>query len=238
MIAADITIVSSYAIDRIYNDTGNWLCDREGGPCLFIVDAIQDQKISYQTLAPAEKAVVDIKIDKTGETGTVKFVPTFEVDWSAIVSPYVLISTLFDEISLAKIETCKGNICLDVQGYVRKARSDGKTIWSLPNELYGNCFCIKATEQELKYLPSQFIEQQKQNILLVTKGARGVEYWNRGKRKEVFPNEVVNCSHTLGAGDTFFTNVIAGLFQGESVDAAIEKSLIRTSDFLKRNIAI
>lgn len=238
MNAPDITVASSYATDRIFDGADKWICDREGGPCLFILDALRSQKISYDVLAPEEKAIVDIKIDENGEVGTVKFVPELEVDWSSISSKYVLISTLFDEISLAGIETYKGNVCLDVQGYVRKVRTGGKTMWSVPNAFYENCFCVKATELELKYLPSQFIEQQKQNILLVTRGEHGVEYWNRGKRKEISPKEVISSSHTLGAGDTFFANFIAELSRGQTVDTAIEKSMDMTSDFLKKNSSL
>jgi len=204
MIATDITIVSTYATDRIYDATGNWIWDQQGGPCLFIVDAMQHQRISYRTLTPAKKALVDIKLDKAGEIGTVKSIPAFEVDWSSITSPYLLISTLLDEISLIKIEMYNGKICLDVQGFVRKARSDDRTTWTMPHGLYENCFCLKATEEELEYMPSRFVEQQKQKLLVVTRGPRGVEYWEKGKHKEAFPKEIIACSETIGAGDTFF----------------------------------
>ena len=51
----DITVASVYATDRIYDQSGNWIRDQEGGPCLFIVDALKHQKISFNTLTPAEK---------------------------------------------------------------------------------------------------------------------------------------------------------------------------------------
>ena len=96
-------------------------------------------------------------------------------------------------------------------------------------------FAFKATEEELKYLPKQFVEKQKQKILFVTKGSRGVEYWEKGEHKEAFPKEIIACSHAIGAGDTFFANIIAGLSRNESVPTAIENSLHMTSAFLKRN---
>ena len=85
---------------------------------------------------------MDIKIEKTGEVGTIKFTPVLEIDWSSINSPYLIISTLLDEISLDKIDTYNGNVCLDVQGFTRKVRTDGKTTWTVPDALYKNCFCL------------------------------------------------------------------------------------------------
>lgn len=234
MIQSNITVVSSYAIDRIYDKAGNWIDNQQGGPCLFIVDAMQRQKISYHVLSPIKKALVNIHVYDGQEFGTIKFVPNFDVDWSAIISPFIIISTVLDELSLDNIENYNGKTCLDVQGFVRKTRSVGRTIWNVPPALYSCCFCVKATQEELKYLPNQFIEQQKRKVLIVTRGSRGVEYWENGVHKEILPKEVVSCSNAIGAGDTFFANFVAELSKNESVHKAIENSVNETSNFLKR----
>lgn len=231
MNAPSLVVASTFAIDRLFDQDGRIIQEQSGGPCLFIRQVLERENIPFVTLTPSEPARVDIRIQNGEEIGSVVYVPTFPVDWKTILAPNLFISTIQDEISLEGIEEYSGRLFMDAQGFVRLSKQQGLK-WSLSDSLRQQVFCLKATEDECGFIDPAFIEEQKTRLLLITRGAKGATYWISGKRLEVAPKEMIRSSDTLGAGDTFFTYIIAGILREQPIEEAAQEAVQKTSDFL------
>ena len=231
MNAPSLFVASTLAIDRLFDQDGRIIQEQSGGPCLFIRRVLERENIPFTALTPSEPARVDIRIQSGEEIGSVVYVPTFPIDWKTILAPNLLISTIQDEISLEGVEEYSGRLFMDVQGFVRLLKQQGLK-WRLSDSLKQQVFCLKATEDECRFIDPAFIEEQKTRLLLMTRGAKGVMYWVSGMRFEVAPKEVIRTSDTLGAGDTFFAYVVAGILRGQPIKKVVQEAVQKTSDFL------
>jgi len=93
---------------------------------------------------------------------------------------------------------------------------------------------LKVTEEELQYVPADGIEDQKNRILLVTKGKAGVTAFVQGEQMEFVPPRLVTSKNTIGAGDTFFATVVGSLVQGLSMDRSIRSGMESAASLLEK----
>ena len=122
---------------------------------------------------------------------------------------------------------------MDIQGYVRDGSDFGKKkYWNPPEEVVNSIFCLKGTSEELLYIPSSFLESQKQKILIETKGQLGCEIFIRGKHRAIHPSRIVDTNDTIGAGDTFFAYFISEYIRKQNVQMSAVYATEETRKFL------
>ena len=106
-------------------------------------------------------------------------------------------------------------------------------MWKEVLEIATRLFCVKATEEEARFLPEEFVRQQKaERCLLVTKGSKGVDVFFRGQNWQAVPATVVQPPDTVGAGDTFLANFTAEYILAENIEAAVKRAMSATEKFL------
>ncbi|MBI3334951.1 MAG: hypothetical protein HY001_00425 [Candidatus Portnoybacteria bacterium] len=228
-----ITILSTFANDKLVSENGVIVGKQNGGPAFYIEQALKDEGVFF-TLKTGLKMEVKILITKDGEFGKVPKRPTQKgVRFSQIKTPFLLISSVLNEFNLANLPTFKGKIFFDVQGYVRNGNDFGrKKLWKPSKEILANIFCLKGTKEELQNIPKQYIEAQKQKILLITKGKLGCEIFAFAKRYIVKPSKVIASKNTIGAGDTFFAYFVSCFAKTANVLDSAKYAVKRTSAFL------
>ncbi len=177
---------------------------------------------------------VQILITKKGEFGRIPRRPTpRRISFSKIRTPFLIISSLLDELDLTNLSSFKGKVFLDIQGYVRNGNDFGKKkIWKPNKKVFANLFCLKGTKEELQNLPSQYLQKQKQRLLLITNGKRGCEVFAFGKRLVIKPSKVLKSKNTIGAGDTFFAYFVSRFAKKENVFDSARYAVNKTSSFL------
>lgn len=232
MSAPNLVVASTLAMDRLLDQRGQLIREQPGGPFMFIQQVLKQENIPFINLTPSEPAVVDIRLQDGEEVGSVTYVPFFTIDWKTISAPNILVSTILDETSLDGIEGFSGKLFVDAQGFVRTAKKQGFK-WNLADALQRRIFCLKATEEECRFIEPAFIEEQKTRLLLMTRGAKGVICWAFGEQFEVSPKETIHSSDTIGAGDTFFAYVVAGISKNQlGVVEIVREAVRKISDFL------
>ena len=227
-----LTILSTYAQDKLVNNK-DVIRTQLGGPALYLKNVFDTEGISFDAPEFPEMEV-EILIKPDGEYGKV----TNEVkpqasQFNLMTTPYLVISSILDEFDLSNIDSYKGKVFLDAQGYVRDGQNfGGKKMWVPSTNIAESIFCLKGTEEELMYLPTEFVESQKQKILIETRGAMGCRLFVFGKEYELLPKQVIQTQNTIGAGDTFFAYFIANSIKGiEPADSAFQ-AMASTSNFL------
>lgn len=232
--AEKITLVSVFAEDIYYDAYGKLIKKQRGGPALFISKVFQKEKIIFN-LQTAPPAKVEILIKKNGEFGRIAKKPkAARVDFIKIKTPFVVVSSLLDDFKFKNVKKFKGKIFFDIQGYVRDGRYFGKKKeWNIKNNLSGSIFCLKGTSEELKYIPLKTIKNQKNKILLITKGKKGCDAYIFGKRYNFKVKNAIQNRDTVGAGDTFFAYFISSFIKSNDTIASVEYAIERTTKFLK-----
>ncbi|MEK7665419.1 MAG: carbohydrate kinase family protein [Patescibacteria group bacterium] len=228
-----IDVYSTVAHDVVIDHKQGKTSERIGGPATFISAVMKMQGIEEHChVGPVVE--VCIEVNEQGEIGSVtpvaqnKNVPVCK-------SGSALISTLSREWDpVAVFETCN-ELYLDVQGFVRAPNIPGqKRLWKeFEGDWIKNVRCLKATELELSFIPAESVEDQKTRILLVTKGANGVDAYTEGRHMSFQPPRVVSTKDTIGAGDTFFAHTVARIILGDSLETAIAVALEQTCQFLE-----
>ncbi len=226
-----LTLIATTARDTLVDEAGNILKVKEGGPALFLRSVFDAQKIPYDCYLPALMEV-EILITPREEKGRIKNpVTLFLMEGHTITTPALVVSTILDEVALGSLANYNGKLFLDVQGYVRDGREFGrKKQWNPSAEVTQSIFCLKATKEELKYVPPHIVRAQQKKMLLVTKGVKGADLTVDGKRYSVVPSTVVKGSHAIGAGDTFFGAFIAEYL----VTKDPKKSLIMAQSWVEK----
>lgn len=204
-----LSVVSTFVVDIFVDNEERVQKVCAGGPAHFFRRMFQNdpavELITGQPLAVKIKVVPG-----QGEYGQA-------LDWNVyqrvprISAPNLLVSTLLEEWDLYPLVDYPGRIFLDVQGLVRDSAGFGqKKLWTPPAALWPKLFCVKATEQELRFLPEEFVEDQKQNrCLVVTYGSRGSQISWGGRCADFPPKVVVRSLDTVGAGDTYFAVLVS-----------------------------
>jgi len=120
-----ITILSTFAKDRLIDEMGNLIREQNGGPALYLRQALKNEKIPF-SLKTGPKMEVEILITRNGEFGKVpRKLKSQKIQFYRIKTPFLLISSVLDEFDLANLFTFKGKVFLDIQGYVRNGKDFG-----------------------------------------------------------------------------------------------------------------
>lgn len=230
---SNITVFSTFAVDRLVGESGILLGQQNGGPAFYLQQAFDKAKASF-ILRTGMKMDVQILLTTKGEFGKIPQKPLqSQVKFSGVSTPYAAVSTILNEFDLAGLPTYNGKVFLDIQGYVRNGNDFGrKKSWKPSREIFENIFCLKGTREEFRYLPVQYIQAQKQKILIITKGARGCEVFAFGKGYIVRPPKIISQKNTIGAGDTFFAYFISRFIKTTNALDGASYAVKRTSMFL------
>lgn len=231
----NVSLLASYARDTLVSQTGEVLSVQNGGPAYFLESALIEENIKIQK--PIFSFFdVSILITPEGEFGKIPQPSSpFTIAWSSVTEPAIIISTILDEISLERVNEFKGKIFLDVQGFVRDGKNFGKKkFWNPGN---ATLYCVKATAEELTFLPEEFIENQKKSLLLITKGKEGSTLYVNNNQIDMSPETIVNPKNTIGAGDTLFGYFVGQLIKNTPPDEALRYATVKTSLFLSSKIS-
>ena len=151
----------------------------------------------------------------------------------------MLISSVLDEFNLDNLQNYQGKVFLDIQGYGRDRNDFGqKKLWEPNDNIFANIFCLKGTKEELKNIPSKYIQKQKKKILIITNGEYGSEIFSFGKHYLIKPLSIIVCKNTIGAGDTFMANFVIRFLRTTNVLDSAKYATSKTSIFLKSKIYI
>lgn len=228
-----VCLFSATSVDKIFDNKGNYLGSKVGGPAYFITKAWKSMKIDYKDFTD-QNYEVEIRLNEMGETGKVVSTPLPQkIDPSKLeAGSMVVISTIFKEWDISALEETTAKLFIDIQGFVRNARQFGaKEIWQDSTKLK-TIFCLKGTKEEMKFLPKSVWERQMKRLLLVTDGGNGVELYAQGK-KYVFPvSQKIKSSDTIGVGDTFFGYFIGNLYLGKNMEISINSAMRQAEEFL------
>lgn len=225
----NIAVVAPLAEDRFHDlRTGaTWV--RRGGPGLWIEAELQRLGAQVTAVRPEKPAAVDIDVDDTGEHGrNVAYEPI--ILSSRVQVDAAIVSTVADEFDLVQLNLLPSVVALDVQGYVRAARMVGEPV-VIPDT--PQLAIVKATVEELAYLDSAWVEQQKSRILLVTRGSDGCDVYDGGACFHQ-PAIKVDVSSTVGAGDVFLASFLVEWLGSSSAVSAAAFAARRASEFLTR----
>ena len=216
-------IISSFAKDRLIMEKETIV--NQGGPAKFITQVYDKLKIPY-CLICGDQGIVEIDMRNMVEQGKIISIGkiTYQIPNNA---EFVLISTLLDEFNLKA--SGKFN-CVDLQGYVREGSDFGKKKIFDSEELE-KFDIIKATKEEIKYIPKQIVTKLK--ILLLTDGENGFEIMKCGK-KQIFPINKVETEDTIGAGDTFFAGFCIEYYKTRDIIKSAESAKDITKTFLNQ----
>ncbi|MBU4332713.1 bifunctional hydroxymethylpyrimidine kinase/phosphomethylpyrimidine kinase [Patescibacteria group bacterium] len=202
-----ITVISTFAQDKIiYKEPGKTIT-RKGGPAFWIDKTLKDLKVDFDFICPRKQAKVEVVVSKKGETGFVKSVDKINLTGKRTARAFI-ISTVADEFDLTNLTKLNGLIALDIQGYARDIKVQKKTKLQIAPDTYQLISILKVTKEELKFLDKEFTDNQKKRILIITKGEQGAEIFSGGKRY-VFPARKTKVKDTIGAGDVFLTAFVA-----------------------------
>ena len=228
-----ITILSTFANDKLVNASGALLGRQKGGPAFYLKRAFEKENVSLKT---GPKMEVQILMTKNREFGKVPKIPKQKViRFSQIKTSFLLISSVLNELDLAKHPNYRGKVFFDIQGYVRNGNDFGKKkLWKPNEKIFANIFCLKGTKEEVQNIPRQYVEAQKQKVLLITKGKLGCEIFAFGKRYNIKPSKVVASKNTIGAGDTFFAYFVSRFAKTAKILDSAKYAVKKTSLFLSK----
>lgn len=229
----NITVLSTFAGDTLVGIDGSIIRRQNGGPALYLKRALENERALF-TLKTGKKIEVQILLTNNGEFGKVPKNPRpRNVTFSKITTPYLIISTVLDEFDLNNLSTYRGQVFMDIQGYVRNGDDFGKKkLWQSSDETNAKIFCLKGTAEEVQYLPKKVKQTQKKKVLIITKGRRGCEVFALGKRYIVIPPQVVTGVDTIGAGDTFFAYFILCYINTTNARESAKYAVQKTMAFL------
>lgn len=223
-----LTVLSTHATDILLDKDGIELRRQEGGPAFFIEAALTEANTPF-IMHTGPRFNVEVMIGAEGELGRMKKTAE-DQEAPTVTSPYLLVSTVLDEWPLL-VSDFSGAQFIDIQGYVRDGSAFGhKRMLEIPKGFAP--FCIKGTEEEIRFLPPEFTEEQKQRCLIVTKGAAGADVYLGGEKTSLAPAEIVTAKDTLGAGDTFFSHVVAAYLRTSDLIESVREAMGKTSAFL------
>lgn len=229
-----ITLISTFAEDKLLNEKGEILSTQKGGPALWITSVFKKEGLNFDIITGPEMTV-ELLIRNNDEFGKIqKNKSKRKVYFSKIKTPYLLISSLLDEFNLNNISDYSGKVFLDAQGFVRNGKDFGKKkFWDVSEKTMNSIFCLKTTEEEVKYLSKDFINQQKSKVLMITKGKKGCEVFIKNKKYTIKPQQIIAPPNTIGAGDTFFSSFVANFIRTDDILSSVNYGMLKTSEFLK-----
>jgi len=215
----DITILSTFAGDILMDERGTMKSVQRGGPAFYLTQEATKSGVLF-ALRSGPDISVEISVTPQGEQGRVSIRPAkVPVSFAQIKTPYLVISTILDEYDLTDLPSYKGEVYVDIQGYVRDGDYFGrKKRWNIPFAIQEKIWCLKGTELEVSFLPLEVLMRQKQKMLLVTYGKEGCEVFVQGASSFFKPTKVIQSAQAIGAGDTFFFAFIFKWIQTKDVE--------------------
>ena len=231
----EITIFSTFTKDKIIDEQGTIMKEEIGGPAFYLSNVFTKEDILFN-LVTGPVMEIEVLMTESGEVGKVnKKSKIRKIDFSKVKTPFIAISTILKDFDLINIFSFKGKIFLDIQGYVRDGtKLGGKQHWIPSKKIMSSIFCLKGTEEEIKYISPSFIEQQKQKTMIITKGSLGCDVFVNNKKYMIKPQKQISILNTIGAGDTFFAYLITHFLKGTELLESAEYAVNKTSDFLIR----
>jgi hypothetical protein len=190
-----------------------------GGPALFIENVLKENNVKYVNHYKSV-GIVKILINEQGEFGKIEKAEKLKDYPDLKKDDFILISTLLDEIDLSKFSDFE-NIFLDAQGYVRNPSGEfgSKILYKMPDNFKPKI--LKVTELESTYLTKDFIMDQKNRILLVTKGEFGLDVYKNNIKRSFLVTNKIKSENTVGAGDTFFSNFVLKFMENKNTEESI-----------------
>lgn len=228
-----ITVISTFANDKLFDEKGKQIGEQKGGPAYFITKTFKKEDIPFD-LITSKEITVEILLKNGNELGRIpeNIIPRF-INFSKIKTPEILISFILNQCNLENFELYKGRVFLDVQGYVRNGSGFGKKkYWDVPDKISNNIFGLKATDYELKFIPKHLVEQQKKKLLIITKGKLGIEVYRSNLKYLLKPKVIIKTKNTIGAGDTLFASFISEFIKTNDVKSSCIYAIDKTSNFL------
>lgn len=230
----NISIFSTYALDKIIDKDGHLISEQLGGPMFYLKRALEDIDLGFDFFH-GETVDVEIKISDKGEIGRIVSFPKI-IPLPMSISKWIIVSTIFNEWDLRTVPKLNGKIFVDIQGYIRHGNNfGGKTIWKDIRYYADNIYCLKGTKEEMSYLPKSVYEDQKKRLLIITDGERGVEWFSRGQRYSAMIERNVKSLHTIGVGDTFFGYFVGFLYKRKTLESSMRLAIKNTEKFLFSN---
>lgn len=229
-----ITIFSTHAQDILVDESGKILSRQEGGPILFLEQALNNLKVPFYARS-GEKVTVNILINKKGEFGTIPTNPIIVKAKEDKFSSWVIISTLLNEWDISNlVKNPQLKLFVDLQGYVRNGKNLGrKHLWEELVFFHNSIYCIKGTKEEICYIPPKILESQKSRMLLVTKGPNDLDLYYKNHHYSIPVKSIRKPKDTIGAGDSFFGYYVGHLFLGKGPKEAAVEAVKATTNFLK-----
>lgn len=227
-----LSIFSTYTLDIVTDKIRATVREQPGGPLLFLEKALRESNIDFVSFHN-DTINIEIQLNDHGETGRILNHPR-PSPLPKDISGWTVISTVFNEWELSGINRIHNKIFLDVQGYLRNTSETEKERFL--GELEKNTdkiVCLKGTSKEIGSLPNRVLKPYKERILIITKGVQGVECHYEGKRYVFRPKKIVKSIDTIGAGDTFFGYFVSNVYNGSSVNVAVEQAMRSTEIFLE-----
>ena len=229
-----VTLLASRAHDSFFNASGELLREQEGGPALYIERVFRAEHLLYVLHTPPS-VQVSLTVQDNEEIGTVERASSpLVLSYESFQTPFLFISTILDDFNLSGIESYRGSIFLDIQGYVRDpANPFRKRLWDNFSTIAPAFFCIKGTAEEMATLPHKAVaDMQQRGIVLVTRGKEGCEVFAHGIHQKLAPPRVIKTTTTVGAGDTFFAHFFVRFSATHNVMESAQFALLYTSHFL------
>lgn len=233
MSSGKISVVSSFSDDIIIDEKGVLIGVEPGGPALFISNVLESENVDFD-IHTGDKVIVEIKVMHGNEFGKLDTQPNTRSVEDLSLNQWTLISTISNEWDIKKIKQLD-RLFIDAQGFVREGKHFGKKKkWPEINEIADKIYGLKGTAEEIASLPADFVKAQKNKLLVITHGPKGAEVYDKGKVYKVEAEHIDNLKDTIGAGDTFFTFFVIGLYNGFNSIEAAENAAKQTNNFLRR----
>lgn len=176
----------------------------KGGPDFFMEKVLKKHNVKYSIHVDKAKIMIRVNGEEKGKLNSklrekkIKNINSKDI---------VIISTVDREWILDDSFDGMAKVFLDVQGYIRSAAKD-PSIYTL--KFWNKIACIKGNRKEISKLPRKIVDRQKKKLLIVTKGDEGSTIYFKNK-KYLFRAKKIKTQDTIGAGDTFFANLIISL---------------------------
>jgi len=232
----NLLVISSFAKDKItYRKSGETL-EKIGGPAFWISRTLKDIGMKFDIITGKRDAEIEITVNKNGESGIIRSVSEI-IPEAEINADFIIISTIADEFKLETISNnFKGEIALDLQGYIRASKLNNKE-FILPKNIGKKIKIIKLTEEELDFLKSKFIDSYPDIIFIITKGKFGADIIKNGSSFHYCAPKI-KFIDTLGAGDVFLAAFTAQIIKCNDIPKSGNYANNYVSQFLKKNKSI
>ncbi|MDE2038046.1 MAG: hypothetical protein KGI69_02375 [Patescibacteria group bacterium] len=222
-----IKVISSLADDVIFHE-GQKGEVREGGPAFWISDALRHRGQDFELITGEQRSEVEIMVRDGEEIGKIVSVSPIEINGRLDADAFI-ISTISDEFNIQNIESLDGLVAVDLQGYVRAAKSDDRKL-VIDQRLASLIGIAKLTRDEASHVIG--LDLLKDKILLITDGEKGFDLYANGALHH-FDGEPIRAKDTIGAGDTLFARFVVEYMRSHDILESARRARGYVADFLR-----